>query len=409
MHTGKTKYARSGDVNIAYQEIGSGDICLIVVPGWISNVEQFSIIPSLAAWIGHLTRFCRLILFDKRGTGLSDRVNEKELPNMDQRAEDLMAVMEHAKIRKAALFGLSEGGPLAMHFTATYPKKVTKLILFGSFAKWVRSTDYPYGLDEKGHLKTINYMAENWGGPVGLQLMAPSVMNDAEAQEYWASYLRHSASPSAAIALYKMNLDIDVRNCLGKIIHPVLLIHREGDKLVECGHSKYLQKNIKTATLLLTSGADHLPWFGINREELIAMQTFLLDGNVVRDKRLDKLNTHDIFAIYSIKDHIEKHFKEEISIGGLARQFGINDFKVKTGFKALFGTPVINFLNQTRLKHSIQLLSDSSLTIGDIAERVGYKHPNNYATSFKRKYGMPPNNYRNKLMEGKSPEHTLET
>lgn len=404
MQTGRTKYARSGGVNIAYQEFGSGDICLIVVPGWISNVEQFTNIPPLAAWVSYLTGFCKLVLFDKRGTGLSDRVNENKLPNMDQRAEDLLAVMKHANIEKAALFGLSEGGPLSIHFTTTYPEKVTKLILFGSFAKWVRTDDYPYGLNEQGHLKTIKYMADNWGGPVGLQLMAPSVMNDPEAQDYWASYLRHSASPSAAIALYKMNLDIDVRHCLEKVKHPVLLIHREDDKLVECGHSKFLQQNIAGSKLLLTSGADHLPWFGINREELIALQTFLLDGNVVRDKRLDKLSAEDIFAIYSIKDHIEKHFEEEITISGLARQFGINDFKVKSGFKALFGTPVINFLNQTRLEYSLRLLSDSGLTMSDIAERVGYKHPNNFSIAFKRRYGVPPNKYRINLMKGKRPK-----
>ncbi|MCM8568604.1 alpha/beta fold hydrolase [Gramella jeungdoensis] len=404
MQTGRTNYARSGGVNIAYQEFGSGDTCLIVVPGWISNVEQFTSIPPLAAWVNHLSGFCRLILFDKRGTGLSDRVNESELPGMDQRAEDLLAVMEHAKIDRAAFFGLSEGGPLGIHFTATYPEKVSKLILFGSFAKWVRSEDYPYGLNEEGHLKTINYMAENWGGPVGLQLMAPSVKDDPEAQQYWASYLRHSASPSAAIALYRMNLDIDVRHCLKKIKKPVLLIHREGDKLVECGHSKFLKENIEGAKLLLTKGADHLPWFGINREELMAMQTFLLDGNVVSDKRLDKLNPEDIFAIYSIKDHIEKHFEEEITINSLSRQFGINDFKVKSGFKALFATPVINFLNQTRLNYSLRLLSDPRLTMSDIAEKVGYKHPNNFSTAFKRRYGVPPNKYRGELMQGKDPK-----
>ncbi|ETN93902.1 alpha/beta fold hydrolase [Zhouia amylolytica] len=397
MQTGGTKYAQSGKVNIAYQEFGSGDICLIVIPGWISNVEQFSHIPPLAAWVNHLTSFCRLILFDKRGTGLSDRVNENELPNMDQRAEDLLAVMKHANIEQAALFGLSEGGPLGLHFASAYPKKVSKLILFGSFAKWVRSDDYPYGLNEEGHLKSINYMAENWGGPVGLQLMAPSVMNDSEVQEYWASYLRHSASPSAAIALYKMNLDIDVRSCLKKIKQPVLLIHRTGDKLVESGHSIFLHQNIPGSELFLSEGTDHLPWFGIKREELTAILTFLLGGNIVKDKRLDKLKTEDVFIIYAIKDYIEKKFNEVISIKGLSRKFGINEFKVKSGFTILFETPVITYLNQTRLEHSIRLLTNSSLSISEIAERVGYTHPNNYTIAFKRRYGMPPNQYRTEL------------
>lgn len=401
MQTGKTKYARSGGVNIAYQEFGSGDLCLIIVPGWISNVEEFRNIPQLAAWINHLSSFSRLILFDKRGTGLSDRVNESELPGMDQRAEDLMAVMENAGIDKAALFGLSEGGPLGIHFTATYPEKVTKLILFGSFAKWVRTDDYPYGLNEEGHLKTINYMAENWGGPVGLQLMAPSVKDDPETQKQWAGYLRHSASPSAAIALYRMNLDIDVRACLSDIKKPVLIIHREDDKLVESGHSKYLNEKIPNSELLLTKGADHLPWFGVNREELVAMQTFLLSDKVVDDKRLHKLSPEDVFTIYAIKDHMEKNFDEEISISSLARKYGINDFKVKSGFKAMFGIPVITFLNKTRLEHSIGLLSDSGLTMNDIAEKVGYKHPNNYATAFKKKYGIPPGQFRNRLKEGR--------
>ncbi|RDY60757.1 alpha/beta fold hydrolase [Flagellimonas nanhaiensis] len=394
----ETKYTRSGDINLAYQVVGQKGEYLVFIPGWVSNIEECWNIPQLAAWLKYLASFSKLVLFDKRGTGLSDTVNENALPNLKQRADDLRIILSAIGVSTANFLGLSEGGPLAVHLAANYPNMVSKLILVGSFSKWIKSEDYPFGHSEEQHQRIKQHIFEHWGEPVGLNLMAPSVANDQRAQNQWASFLRRSASPKTAKMFYEMNIGIDVRENLEKVTCPTLLLHRKQDSLIEYGHSKFMHEQIPNSQFLLSEGSDHLPWFGIQRNELMAIQTFLTDGKAVTDSKLDSLNIEDIFKLYEIKDHIQNNFQEDISIKDLCKEFGINDYKVKLGFKALFQTPVIGFLTTVRLEKACELLMDPKETVASIAEKVGYTHANNFSVAFKRQHQMTPMEYRNKML-----------
>ena len=393
----RTEYAKSGTINLAYQVVGDSGDYLVFIPGWVSNVEECWNIPQLAAWLRYLSSFSRLVLFDKRGTGLSDNVNELDLPNIEQRADDLRIIMSAIGIKKANFIGLSEGGPLAVYLAANYPEMVNRLVLLGSFPKWIKSETYPWGLSREQHDKIKKYIFEHWGEPVGLHLMAPSIKDDKTAQEQWAKFLRRSASPNTAKVFYGMNTDIDVQDCLNRVTAQTLLMHRRDDALIACSHSEFMHKKIPNSQLVITEGIDHLPWFNIKRNEIIAIQTFLNDGKAIKDLKLDFLNVEDIFILYEIKNYILNNFQETISIKSISRNFGINDYKIKAGFKLLFNTPVISFLTDVRLKKATQFLMNPRETISSIAEQVGYSHSNNFSVAFKRKYKLTPIEYRDKI------------
>lgn len=390
----ETKYAKSGNINLAYQVLGNQGEYLVFIPGWVSNVEECWNIPQLSAWLYYLASFSRLVLFDKRGTGLSDPVNEHDLPNLEQRADDLRIIMHAIGIESANFIGLSEGGPLAIYLAAHFPEKVNKLILIGSFAKWLSSDDYPYGLSKEQHNKIKHHIFDNWGKPIGLTLMAPSVRHNETAQHQWSRFLRRSASPNTAKVFYEMNIDIDVRESLPKVMAQTLIMHRKQDALIQCEHSEHIHEKISHSQLEITDGKDHLPWFSTKRNELIMLQTFLTDGQAINKPNLEMLSVEDIFTLYAIRDYIQNNYKEQISLKSLSRHFGINDFKIKTGFKLLFDSPVITFLIDTRLKQACELLRESRLSISIIAEEVGYGHANNFSAAFKRKYDVSPLDYR---------------
>ncbi|MEX0313680.1 MAG: alpha/beta fold hydrolase [Allomuricauda sp.] len=393
----QTKYAKSGDVNLAYQVIGKGEEYLILIPGWVSNIEDIWNIPQLSAWLSYLASFMKIVVFDKRGTGLSDRVNEDNLPNIEQRSEDLKIILRSIGVERASFLGLSEGGPLAIFLAAKFPQMVGKLVLIGSFAKWVKTEDYPIGLTKEEHDQILKFIFSSWGKPVGLGLMAPSVKNDSNAQEQWARFLRRSASPNTARIFYEMNTEIDVRHLLEKVDCPTLILHRTGDLLIEYGHGKYLSDKIKGSKLIATPGKDHLPWFGVKSAELIALQTFLKDGIAIENKKLETLNPKDIFIVYEVKDHLTSNFHKQHTIKSLSRKFGINEYKLKSGFKSLFGKPLITFLTDFRLQKACEFLSHFDETVATVSEKVGYQHSNNFSIAFKRKYGITPSQFQAKL------------
>ncbi len=394
-----TSYARSGDVNIAYQVFGQGDHYLLFIPGWVSNIEEAWNIPQLAAWLRYLAAFTRVVIFDKRGTGLSDRVNENQLPDQEKRMEDLFAIVQNTGIEKTILLGLSEGGPLALLFAATYPELVEKVILFGSFSKWIKDDDYPFGLSESQHLKIKDHIFNHWGKPVGLHLMAPSAKDDKLAQEQWATFLRRSVSPASAKAFYEMNVKIDVRSRLQDVSCPVLIIHRKQDMLINSDHSKYLHERLPDSRLILTEGQDHLPWFGWNSGEFNAILSFIHGDGMYENPNVKGFQPGDILLFYQIKDYLENNFRHEISITSLSRQFGLNEFKLKQGFRTLFNMPPIRYLTEVRMQQAKELLSSPDETVASVAEKSGYSHANNFSNSFKKRYGVSPNTYRRSLMK----------
>jgi pimeloyl-ACP methyl ester carboxylesterase/DNA-binding winged helix-turn-helix (wHTH) protein len=271
----ETRYARSGDVNIAYQVIGDAPLDLVFVMGWVSHLEYFWEEPSFARFLTRLASFSRLILFDKRGTGLSDRVPNNELPTLEQRMDDVRAVMEAVGSERAALCGVSEGGPMCSLFAATYPEKTSALVMIGTYAKRISDEDYPWAPTAEQRQKFYELMQREWGGPVGIDERAPSVADDAHFREWWATYLRMGASPGAALALTKMNAEIDVRHVLPSIRIPTLVIHREGDLCLKVEEGRYVASQIPGSKYVELPGVDHLPFVGDQDALLDEVEEFL--------------------------------------------------------------------------------------------------------------------------------------
>jgi pimeloyl-ACP methyl ester carboxylesterase/DNA-binding winged helix-turn-helix (wHTH) protein len=276
----RTCYARSGSVNIAYQVVGSGPIDLVFVMGWVSHLEYFWNEPSFARFLGRLASMARLILFDKRGTGLSDPVPVAQLPTLEQRLDDVRAVMEAAGSERAVLLGVSEGGPLCSLFAATYPEKTEALVMIGSYARRIRDDEYPWGPTREDRDAFCQAIVEQWGGPVGVEDRAPSKAADPVFREWWASYLRMGASPSAAVALTRMNAEIDVRDVLPSIRVPTLVLHRRGDRCLKLEEGRYLASRIPGAAFVELPGEDHLPFVGNQEEILTEIETFLSRAHV---------------------------------------------------------------------------------------------------------------------------------
>lgn len=260
--TPETRYARSGDVNIAYQVAGDGPRDLVYVPGWVSNVEQMWEEPAMAHFLGRLASFSRLILFDKRGTGLSDRVSNDELPTLEQRMDDVRAVLEAVGSERAALFGHSEGGNMCVLFAATYPERTTALITLGCFAKRRDpDDDYPWAPTAAGREAEAAEIERNWGHlrPQDVEYYAPSRVGDERFVHNLEQYFRRSASPGAAAALVRMNSYIDTREILPTIRVPTLVLHRTGDRDVNVAEGRYIAARIPGARFVELPGDDH--WF----------------------------------------------------------------------------------------------------------------------------------------------------
>lgn len=272
MHT-ETKYAKSGNVNIAYQVAGNGPIDLVIVMGWVSNVEYSWEEPSLSNFLTRLSSFSRLIIFDKRGTGLSDRVSE--LPTLEQRMDDVRAVLDAVGSKTASLFGISEGGPMCALFAATYPERISALIIYGSYAKRIWDPEYPWAPTREEREKVYKEVEMGWGGPVGIESLAPSAKNDERFRNWWATYLRRSASPGDAVALLKMNTDIDIRTVLPAIRVPALIMHRVGDQDMNIEEARFMARRIPGAKLVELHGTDHLPWAGDYQQLLDEVELFL--------------------------------------------------------------------------------------------------------------------------------------
>lgn len=271
----KVCYARNGNVNIAYQVVGSGPIDIVFVMGWVSHLEYFWNEPSFASFLMRLSSMARLILFDKRGTGMSDPVPISELPTLDQRMEDVHAVMDAVGSKRAVLMGVSEGGPLCALFAATHPEHTTAIVMIGSYARRLRAPDYPWGPTAAERDQFCQTIIDEWGGPVGIDERAPSRALDPEFRSWWSAYLRMGSSPGAAVALTRMNSQVDIRDVLPTIRVPALVIHRTGDRLLKVEEGRYLAEHIPGATMVELPGDDHLPFVGDQLAVLAAVDQFL--------------------------------------------------------------------------------------------------------------------------------------
>jgi pimeloyl-ACP methyl ester carboxylesterase len=271
----QTKYAKSGEINIAYQVLGDGPFDVVWVPGSFSHVELNWTIPNRAAFNRRLASFCRLIMFDKRGTGMSDRA--QGIPNLETRMDDVRAVMDAAGSERAALFGVSEGGPMTVLFAATYPKRVWGLILFASFPRQMWAPDYPSGVTEE-ELRTETAEMEHAAVDPGYfdklaHGLAPSA--DEDSRRALSQMMRQAGTPGARLDLVRMNKEIDVRAVLPAIRVPTLVMNRAGDDPFNVGGSRYLAERISGARHVELEGADHAPQAGDAEPVLAEMQAFL--------------------------------------------------------------------------------------------------------------------------------------
>jgi pimeloyl-ACP methyl ester carboxylesterase len=271
----KTRYTKSGDVHIAYQVVGDGPLDLIYVHGWVSNVELMWQEPTLERFLGRLSSFSRLILFDKRGTGLSDRVRDDELPTLEQRMDDVRAVMDAVGSERAALFGHSEGGNMSMLFAAAYPERTVALVLFGVYACRIRNADYPWAPSREEREREIEHIERNWGGDMDLATLVPTAAGDEGFLRRLAAYLRQSASPGAAATLLRMNTEIDTRAVLGTIRVPTLHLQRADDRDVALEEGRWIASQIPGARFVELPGSDHLPWVGDQDAVLDEVEEFL--------------------------------------------------------------------------------------------------------------------------------------
>ena len=270
-----TRYARSGSVSIAYQVVGDGPRDLVFVGGWVSHLESGWDEPLLARFRRRLASFSRLILFDKRGTGMSDRVPDANLPTLEQRMDDVRAVIDAAGSERAALFGQSEGASMAILFAATYPERTTAVVTFGAFASRIRHPDYPWAPTTEERQRLYDLIERDWGGDVDMSELAPSMAHDDGFRRRLSTLLRLSASPGAALALARMNTEIDVRGILSAIRVPTLIMHRTGDRDANIEEGRYIAARIPGAKFLELPGPDHLPWVGDQAEVVDEVEAFL--------------------------------------------------------------------------------------------------------------------------------------
>jgi pimeloyl-ACP methyl ester carboxylesterase len=254
------QYARSGDVSIAYQVMGEGSLDVVLVAGAFTHLEHMQLEPRMARFTQRLASFARLITFDRRGTGLSDRV--AGVPTLEQRMDDVRAVMDAVGSEGAALIGVSEGGPMSMLFAATYPDRTVALVLYGTYARYSWAEDYPWGARADEIEARIAATRAAWGTGASIGRFAPTLAADDAFREWWAALERTAMSPGAIVALTRVNMNTDARHVLGAIRVPTLVVHRTADRAVpvECGRD--IAEKIPGATYLELPGEDHLPFVG---------------------------------------------------------------------------------------------------------------------------------------------------
>lgn len=254
----ETHYASSGDLSIAYQVVGDGDVDVVYVPGWVSHVELQWEPSPVSGFIHGLARFARVITFDKRGTGLSDR--SLGAGTLEDRMDDVRAVMDAAGVDRAALLGMSEGGPLSMVFAASNPERVTSLVLFASFARAVSGPDYPHGASPRRAAQLLDAIPSLWGTGVLLSANAPDPPEGIDALGAAARFERHASTPGVATAIMRANVEIDVRDVLPAISVPTLIVHCDADPFISVDHARYLAGHIAGARYVEVPGDFHVTW-----------------------------------------------------------------------------------------------------------------------------------------------------
>ncbi len=254
----ETRYAKSGELNIAYQVLGDGPIDFVFTPGYMSHLEQNQWWPPYKSFLERAASFSRFIVFDRRGTGLSDRI--LALGSFEEMMDDIRAVMDAVGSERAALLGGAEGGPICALFAATFPERTSALVLVGSYARRTWAPDYPWGLEEEAQQRILLGYEKNWGKKdFGLSTLAPTAVGDERFAEWYAQACRFAGTPSSARAWFQVTMEIDVRDVLPAIRVPTLVIQLAGDRVIPVESGRYLATHIPNAKYVVLDGVDHLP------------------------------------------------------------------------------------------------------------------------------------------------------
>ena len=341
-----TRYALSGDAHIAYQLFGEGDLDLIFVPGFVSNIEHYWEMPKVPDLLERLGSFARVAIFDKRGTGLSDPVAEP--PPLEQRMDDMQAVMDAAGMERAALFGVSEGGPASVLFAATYPDRTSALVLYGSTPRFRTDSDISWGATDEQIEQVLADVFARWGEGALLEAFAPSAAGDPQMDEVWGRFQRAGASPAMARAVMAALFEIDVRDVLPTIRVPTLILHRTGDLIAPVEGGRLMAEKIPDAKLVEFEGTDHVPFTGDFEPVLDEMEEFLTGARQARplDRVLATVMFTDIVdstrraadaGDRRWRDLIERH--DELTRRQLDRFRGQEVKTLGDGFLATFDGP----------------------------------------------------------------------
>jgi pimeloyl-ACP methyl ester carboxylesterase len=374
------RYVRSGDVAIAYQVVGEGPHDLLMVPGWVSHLALDWEEPTWVRWCERITSFARLVRFDKRGTGLSDR--PPGVATLEERMDDARAVLDAVGLDRAHVMGWSEGGPLAVLLAVAYPERVHSLVLYGTQACFARKADYPWGLEERADLDALATEIEAaWGDPE--QAPGVGVKADERFMQRWATYQQAGAGPAAAAALIVANHQIDVRPLLSSIRAPTLVLSRTDDPIGPPDAARYMAERIPSARFVELPGNQHLIWLGDVEELGAEIEAFVtgvrpavrepgrvlailqcdIEGSTLLADRLEDERWGDVLAEYS------RLARRAVSTfgGTLIDQTG-------DGFMAAFEGPVSAVRGGRWLQeqaHRLGVRVRAGVHIGEVQERDG--------------------------------------
>ncbi len=278
----ETRYAKSGDLRIAYQVHGDGPLDLVFAPGYLSHVEQNQWWPGYAEFVQKCAAFSRLIIFDRRGTGLSDRI--LALGSFEELMDDIGVVLDAVGSERAALFGGAEGGPMCALFAATFPERTSALVLGASYARRTWAPDHPWGLDDEAQQRILEGYEERWGRiGFGSRSLAPSLADDERFQLWYAQAQRFSGTPASAREWFRITMEIDVRDILPAIRVPTLVIHRVGDRVIPVESGRYLAAHIPDAKYVEAHGDDHFPFVGDIDSIVDEIEEFLTGSRRTRE------------------------------------------------------------------------------------------------------------------------------
>ncbi|MET0304949.1 MAG: adenylate/guanylate cyclase domain-containing protein [Solirubrobacterales bacterium] len=368
----QTRYARSGDVGIAYQELGEGELDIVVAYPYLSHLDLMWENPALVRFLRRLGSFARVITFDRRGVGLSDPVDGTT--TLEERMDDLRAVMDAVGSERAALFGMSEGAMTSMLFAATHPERVSALVLWGGMARSTWAEDYPWAAPKEALLEAdMELTNPHWGEGATLEMFSPSLAGDPAARQGQARYERQAASPMRAHQLLKMFLEADVRDALPLIHTPTLVMHRRGDRVVNYRAARWLAEQIEGSRYVELEGEDHFPWVGENGIEAMDEVEEFLTGvrpvpapervlaTVLFTDIVDSTRLAGEMGDRRWRDLLERH--QEITRAQLARFQGREVKTTGDGFLAVFDGP-------TRAAECARAIADAMPALG-IEVRAG--------------------------------------